>query len=246
MTYRRHIVYLLGLLAFFIFAPCAASAYPSMVVSGKETADWRVGEVLIWRFPKADADKAVKISDRFDELFAKGFLLEELHIKHLSGKWTLMRGKDALLAAEKSFTRGSMDEKMMSTVWLSRLYEAIGAMYAEPLTDRYKIKGGHRIDSKVSWYGGRFLGRKCANGEIFTDTHISAAAKSLPFGTLVKVTVPSTGRSVVVRITDRFAEHKGRALDLSTAAADILKIKRMGIAPVRIEVIGRVGKAGGK
>ncbi len=73
----------------------------------------------------------------------------------------------------------------------------------------------------------------------------SAAAKNLPFGTLVRVTVPATKKSIVVRVTDRFSEHKGRALDISSAAADLLGIKRAGVANVQIQVIGRVDKIGG-
>ncbi len=129
-------------------------------------------------------------------------------------------------------------------MWLTRLYDAVGRMHAAPLNDRYKLKGGYDITSRVSWYGGKFIGRKSASGEIFTDTHMSAAAKSLPFGTLVRVTVPATKKSVVVRVTDRFAEHKGRALDISSAAADLLGIKRAGVANVQIQVIGRVDKIG--
>ncbi|MCL2684690.1 MAG: septal ring lytic transglycosylase RlpA family protein, partial [Synergistaceae bacterium] len=61
----------------------------------------------------------------------------------------------------------------------------------------------------MSWYSEKFIGRKFANGERVTRTHLAAAARTLPFGTLVKVTAPS-GRSVVVRITDRFPGRKNR------------------------------------
>ena len=95
-------------------------------------------------------------------------------------------------------------------------------------------------------YGGKLIGRKFANGERFTESHLSAAAKNLPFGTLVKITRAANGRSVVVRITDRFAEHKNRLLDISQAAAELLCIKDMGVAKVMVSVIGRVDKVGGR
>ncbi|MDR3322420.1 MAG: septal ring lytic transglycosylase RlpA family protein, partial [Synergistaceae bacterium] len=106
--------------------------------------------------------------------------------------------------------------------------------------------GSFEVDTSVSWYGGKFVGKKFANGEQFTDSHLTAAAQNLPFGTLVKVTTPATGKSVVVRITDRFKERKNRVLDISQAAADLLGIKGMGVAKARIQVIGRVDLIGGK
>lgn len=220
-----------------------ASAYPSGVADGKGSVDWSVGGVLIWRFPASDASMVRALSDRFDALYKKGFALPDLAVKKDGKKWALFVGKTKLFTAEKSHARGAgTDPKVIATMCLSRLYDAAASLCADDLTDRYKLQGGHSITSTVSWYGGKFIGRKCANGEVLTETHLCAAAKSLPFGTLVRVTVPKTNRSVVVRVTDRFAEHKGRALDVSTAAADILGIKRMGVARVQIEVLGRVAR----
>jgi rare lipoprotein A len=135
---------------------------------------------------------------------------------------------------------------MIALQWMSRIYEAIGEMHAQELTPEYKLRGGYEVATSVSWYGGKFIGRKFANGEMFTESHLSAAAKDLPFGTLVKVTTPSTGKSVVVRITDRFKEHKNRALDISLAAAELLGINGTGVAKANVQVIGRVDLIGGK
>lgn len=96
--------------------------------------------------------------------------------------------------------------------------------------------GGALIqEGKASWYGERFRGRSTANGEPFNPDDLTAAHKTLPFGTMVRVVVPKTGRSVVVRINDRGPFVRGRVIDLSRAAAETVGIKQMGVAWVRVE-----------
>jgi rare lipoprotein A len=85
---------------------------------------------------------------------------------------------------------------------------------------------------KASWYGGRFHGRRTASGERFNMHALTAAHKSLPFGTLVKVRVVQTGREVVVRINDRGPFSPGRIVDLSRSAADALGLLEEGVADV--------------
>ena len=234
-----------AILFFFTLFARTACAWPSTVLREKDAVAWSFGDVLVWRFPVGDEAIVRAMSARFDAVYQKGFRLADLKVQKHDGKWTLYVGSTALLTAAKEQARGAgTDPRTIAVMWLTRLYDAVGRMHAAPLNDRYKLKGGYDITSRVSWYGGKFIGRKSASGEIFTDTHMSAAAKSLPFGTLVRVTVPATKKSVVVRVTDRFAEHKGRALDISSAAADLLGIKRAGVANVQIQVIGRVDKIG--
>jgi rare lipoprotein A len=87
---------------------------------------------------------------------------------------------------------------------------------------------------KASWYGPRFAGRKTASGERFDPKRLTAASKTLPINSVVKVTNPHNGKSVNVRINDRCL--RGRSLDLSEGAARKLGIVRRGIARVRVEV----------
>ncbi len=89
----------------------------------------------------------------------------------------------------------------------------------------------------ASWYGGKFQGRKTANGEIFDTYKFTAAHKTLPFNTIVRVTNLNNGLSVEVRINDRGPFVKGRIIDLSRAAAEKLDMTASGVAPVRIEII---------
>ncbi len=83
-------------------------------------------------------------------------------------------------------------------------------------------------------------GKVTANGERYKPDGISAAHKTLPFGTRVKVTHLGSGRSIVVRINDRGPFIKGRIIDLSRGAAGVLGIKGSGVARVRIDVVGSV------
>jgi len=90
---------------------------------------------------------------------------------------------------------------------------------------------------KSSWYGPGFHGKKTANGEIYDQMALTAAHKSLKFGTLLKVTNPRNGRSVIVRINDRGPYIEGRDLDLSKAAAKELGLMRRGVARMKVEEI---------
>lgn len=86
----------------------------------------------------------------------------------------------------------------------------------------------------ASYYGYR---SRTASGEMMNPKAMTAAHRTLPFGTRVRVTAVRTGRSVVVRINDRGPFIRGRIIDVSTAAARALGITGAGVAPVRIEVV---------
>lgn len=89
----------------------------------------------------------------------------------------------------------------------------------------------------ASWYGAEFAGRPTANGEIYDPSQMTAAHRTLPFGTFVRVTNTRNGLSTVVRINDRGPFAKGRIIDVSRAAAEVLDMIGPGTAPVRIELI---------
>ena len=95
----------------------------------------------------------------------------------------------------------------------------------------------------ASWYGGKFQGRQTASGEIFDTNKLTAAHKTLPFGTLVKVTNLDSGKSVQVRINDRGPFVEGRIIDLSRAAAAEIGMMGTGIAPVKVEIVKAAGTA---
>ena len=99
----------------------------------------------------------------------------------------------------------------------------------------------------VSWYGPGFVGHLTSDGEAFNPNELTAASKTLPIGSRVRVTNPDNGRSVVVRINDRGPYVRGRSLDLSSAAARRIGVTDRGVCRVRVRVLHkRELKAGEK
>ena len=92
----------------------------------------------------------------------------------------------------------------------------------------------------ASWYGPTFHGKSTSNKEIYDMHDLTAAHKSLPFGTYVVVTNLNNGKSVTVRINDRGPFVKGRIIDLSYAAARAVDLIGTGTAPVRLEILADI------
>ena len=139
----------------------------------------------------------------------------------------------------------------------------------EPPDDRssYKVGAPYRIGGRTyrpeaadtyaetgiaSWYGRRFHGRRTANGETFNMYAMTAAHRTLPMPSVVRVTRLDDERSVTVRVNDRGPFVDNRIIDLSLVAAERLGIRRRGIAEVRVELlpgpsrsVARIAKSGG-
>jgi rare lipoprotein A len=96
---------------------------------------------------------------------------------------------------------------------------------------------GTVVEGIASWYGPGYDGHRTSSGEVFDQDALTAAHAYWAFGTRVKVTFPATGKSVVVRINDRFPSHKGRAIDLSRGAAKAIGLIGPGTGEVRLEVV---------
>lgn len=88
---------------------------------------------------------------------------------------------------------------------------------------------------EASYYGAELAGNPTASGEAFDPSELTAAHRTLPFGTRLRVTNERTGASVVVRVNDRGPFHGDRVIDVSTAAAREIGLKRAGTAPVTLE-----------
>ena len=93
------------------------------------------------------------------------------------------------------------------------------------------------VQGAASWYGPGFYGRKTASGERFRKGTMTAAHRTLPFGSKVRVTNLSNGRSVVVRINDRGPFKYHRVIDLAHGAASQLKMMKAGEVPVKLEIL---------
>ncbi|SFT65270.1 septal ring lytic transglycosylase RlpA family protein [Pseudomonas marincola] len=99
----------------------------------------------------------------------------------------------------------------------------------------HTLTGGYSAEGKASYYGARHHGKKTASGEAFNQNALTAAHRTLPFGSRVRVTNLRNDKSVVVRINDRGPYARGRIIDLSKHAAEQLDMLREGVATVRIE-----------
>lgn len=106
------------------------------------------------------------------------------------------------------------------------------------VAEAHQTGAARLIAGPASWYGPGFHGRQTANGERFDQNAMTAAHKSLPFGTKLRVTNKDNGKSVVVRVNDRGPYAGGRVLDLSKGAAGKIGMLNSGVASVKIEVIG--------
>ena len=104
---------------------------------------------------------------------------------------------------------------------------------------------GYTEEGNASWYGVPFHGRRASNGETYDMYKLTAAHRTLPFETLVRVTNLNNGKSTVVRITDRGPFVDNRIIDLSFAAAQEVDSVGPGVVPVRVEVLGGVDPTAG-
>ena len=107
--------------------------------------------------------------------------------------------------------------------------------YAFPPSEKPAV--GTVVEGVASWYGPGYDGKKTSSGEVFDQDALTAAHAYWAFGTRVRVTFPATGRSVVVRVNDRFPSHKGRAIDLSRGAAKAIGLVGPGTGQVRLEIV---------
>jgi rare lipoprotein A len=113
----------------------------------------------------------------------------------------------------------------------------VAILISLPMSASARVKEGHTQKGAASYYHDALHGRKTASGEVYNKRILSAAHKSLPLGTKVRVTKVSSGKSIVVKINDRGPFVKGRIIDLSRRAAQDLGIIRSGVARVEVEVL---------
>jgi rare lipoprotein A len=106
------------------------------------------------------------------------------------------------------------------------------------LGDRYAASPAlARFSGEASYYSDKLAGRSTASGEPYDPRAFTAAHRSLPFGTVVRVVRSEPPGVVYVRINDRGPFRKGRVIDLSRAAAEALEMMRAGVIPIRAEIV---------
>ena len=100
-----------------------------------------------------------------------------------------------------------------------------------------RVQPGYRAEGLASWYGPKFHGKPTANGEIFDQYALTAAHQTLPLPSKVRVTNLDNGRQLVVRVNDRGPFVGDRIIDLSRRSAQLLGVEKIGVAPVRLELL---------
>lgn len=109
---------------------------------------------------------------------------------------------------------------------------------AAPVQKPVRVAASGKTQSGMASYYGTESGSQTASGQRFNPSAMTAAHRTLPFGTRVRVTNKRNGRSVIVTINDRGPFIRGRIIDLSTGAAGVIGMRSSGVAPVTVEVLG--------
>lgn len=135
----------------------------------------------------------------------------------------------------------SLNNKLIFSFLLIALV-SIGADSSAAAQGKINYRKVAPSDSAVgyaSFYSNKFIGKKTANGDIFSQDKFTCAHNTLPMGTLLKVTNLKNDKSVTVRVNDRLHHRNPRLVDLSMAAAKTLDFKAGGVIKVRVEVLKR-------
>ncbi len=115
---------------------------------------------------------------------------------------------------------------------VGRPYTVAGHRYVPTVNPSYSAVG------MASWYGAAFHGRRTANGEVYDMASLTAAHPTMPLPSYARVTNLGNGYSIIVRVNDRGPYHAGRVMDVSSRVADVLDMKAMGTARVKVDYIG--------
>lgn len=201
--------------------------------------------------PDNAMDRAKAIADKINQLAQDpDFKPENINIgvDKKSRNYLIQVNDEILVSLDKNTvlpdtTRNLSNDALQIA---NRLRRVMGN--AEPLTSIAKVSQpsktinapstGRQVRGGIaSWYGPGFHGRRTANGERYNQNGYTAAHKSLPFGTKVRVTNLRTGKSVMVRINDRGPFIRGRVIDLSAGAARVIGVHSSGVAPVQLEIL---------
>ena len=181
---------------------------------------------------------------------AQGPVKGRPRVRDTDGTRALADGLGPILAAA---LRGCPPRSAVSppAVCVKRVVLTLGllALAVPALAQSTISPGGARAEARLaegrrgvaSYYAASLHGRRTASGERYDRTALTAAHRTLPFGTLLRVESERSGRRVLVRVNDRGPFARGRALDLSGAAADRLRMRQRGTARVRFEIVDPAG-----
>jgi hypothetical protein len=192
---------------------------------------------------------AQRMGDRLDDaLLRPDVATVPLTISREKGQPVVRLGKVVLFTVTAKLAQTyDLHRDELAVQWLNNVRQMLGRppmTIAQAQAQMYGLDDtGNTLDGTASWYGPYFHGRETANGEIFDQDDMTAAHRTLPLGTFLRVTNRKNGRSVVVRINDRgpyIDEEEYRIVDLSHRAAKVLGSEDKGVVPIEAVVLSPV------
>ncbi|MGI5840295.1 MAG: septal ring lytic transglycosylase RlpA family protein [bacterium] len=185
--------------------------------------------------PYSYSERAEIIADRLRRLGG----LAAICAPGIIGEAVVIKAGDELIVTVDAHTAAlnNCNRAELALAWTDNVRSAFASSSRSERTTAV-TRGGEREQTGIaSWYGTGFHGRGTASGEAFDQNALTAAHRTLPFGTVVLVTSHVSGRRVLARINDRGPWTKGRIIDLSRAAAKEIGLTAQGVARVTIKVI---------
>jgi hypothetical protein len=204
---------------------------------GRLGADVYVGLHRVMTLPGDDGTRAHAVAEVINRAHARGRLrADDIRPARRAGTYALVIGAETLITIDDRLAAqaGGRPSQLVLR-WLDNMRLAVGGSPLGFVASRGA--GAGTLLGRASWYGPGFHGRRAASGERFDQNCMTAAHKTLPFGTVLLVTNTRNSRSCLVRINDRGPYVAGRMIDLSAAAARALSID--GVGAVRIDILGR-------
>ncbi|NLG87289.1 MAG: septal ring lytic transglycosylase RlpA family protein [Firmicutes bacterium] len=185
---------------------------------------WQRGELVASRLQKVISDKTSPNS------VLPGFE---------NGQVVVRAGPELIVTVDDGSAKANRTPApYLALFWANNIRRSLGGSPLEMEEAWQTLSRGRTMAARASWYGPRFHGRPTASGEIYDQNVYTAAHRTLPFGTLVLVTNPTTKKSVLVRINDRGPFIPGRSIDLSRAAARAIGMEQAGVADIQMAIIG--------
>ncbi|MGI6129468.1 MAG: septal ring lytic transglycosylase RlpA family protein [bacterium] len=185
---------------------------------------WQRGELVMTRFKEA-----LKTETNVSEIMP-GFE---------NGEVVIRAGPKLLVTVDQGSAQANKTPApYLALAWANNIRSSLGVNPLKQEEAWQTLSRGRSVTARASWYGPRFHGRPTASGEIYDQNVYTAAHRTLPFGTLVLVSNPTTKKSVLVRINDRGPFIEGRSIDLSRAAARAIGMEQSGVADIQMAIIG--------
>jgi rare lipoprotein A len=221
--------------------PQFANAVVTLDKGGKLRADVYLKIQRVISLPGDDGTKANAIAQALNKAHAAGNLrADKITPGRRNNHYVILAGRDTLLTVDdKVAAQAGTRPAMLTLRWLDNLRTAMGGTpFSTASRGGLGLGGalmGRTMTGHASWYGPGFHGRRAASGERFDQNKMTAAHKTLPFGTVLLVTNTANNRSCLVRINDRGPYVAGRMIDLSAAAARSIGIS--GVGQVRLDIL---------